>query len=331
MFAAGHSNAAVRRALDALFQFDVAACCCLSCCRSVLCCLAQPAACPACYMPCFNFMSLPVLLQVRVMLPGAACLSRRKALLVELPPCFDVMGDSGAIGRVVCSRAAAPAGGAGDAAYGLAGSAEEPAAAGVGSSARATIASWALVSKRASKSASKAAAADGVAEDTDDEGASSDSDSDGGFARQLQALLQGRKKQAAAAAQKCDSDDGSGSEKSDSGMSDGDESADEEADEADVTAVCLDLKGRCSNTLWTAGTDTNIGRKFCWQLQRGGVAVHSCVSMMSTTTNADAGLYCCCCCCCCCRHGVLHADASPGRHSSSCAHQHARWGARTGC
>jgi hypothetical protein len=31
------------------------------------------------------------LLQVRVVLPGAACLLRRTALLVELPPCFAYM------------------------------------------------------------------------------------------------------------------------------------------------------------------------------------------------------------------------------------------------
>jgi hypothetical protein len=191
------------------------------------------------------------LLQVRVMLPGAACLSRRKAMLVELPPCFDVMGDSGAIGRVVCSRAAAPATAAGDAACGIAGSPDDAAAmtaAGFGCSAMAKIASWALVSKRAKKGTSKTAAdaAGAAAADADDgevEGDCSDSDSDGGFAKQLQALLLGHKKKVAAKAAKCDSDGGSESEMSGSEMTDGDESAEEADDGADVTAVCLDLKG----------------------------------------------------------------------------------------
>jgi hypothetical protein len=71
---------------------------------------------------------------------------------------------------------------------------------------------------------------------------------EGGFAEQIQALLLGhKKKKAAAKAGGCDSDGGSGNEMSgmsDSEMSDGDESAEEAGDDgADVTAVCLDLKG----------------------------------------------------------------------------------------
>jgi hypothetical protein len=121
-------------------------------------------------------------------------------------------------------------------------------AAGVGSSARAKIASWALVSKRATQGASKTAAG-AAADEGEDAGDCSDSDSDGGFAKQIQARLLGHKNKCAAKAAKCDSDCGSGSEKnemSDSEMSDGDKSAEEEGggnDGADVTAVCLDLKG----------------------------------------------------------------------------------------
>jgi hypothetical protein len=189
-------------------------------------------------------------LQVRVMLPGAACLSRRKALLVELPACFDVMGDSGAIGRVVCSRAGAAAdGAAAAAAVGLAGTEEEGLAGNAASlrgasGAKAKIASWVAVSRKAGKAPGTAAAAADAAEDED----ACSSDSAGGFAEQLSALLLGRSK-AAGKGKIIGNDASSGSEidMSESGMSEDDDSAEKEAaDDAGVTAVCLDLKGKCT-------------------------------------------------------------------------------------
>lgn len=78
------------------------------CCQCQCCMGASPAATPTGYKPilCTSspalwFTHTYPLTQVHLLLPSTAALARNNTVLVELPPCFDVDGDAGAIGRVL--------------------------------------------------------------------------------------------------------------------------------------------------------------------------------------------------------------------------------------
>lgn len=189
--------------------------------------------------------ALPLLLsvpQVRVLLPSAASLARQKVLLVELPACFDITGDSGAIGRVVCSKAAGAAAG-------------QPGLTGTAKLAGRVLGN--SMKQGGTITARKAAAGHtggckvgqgGDEPGADAAGSEDDSGSEGSFAQQLKALLNGHAAVAAAAesGDECQSETGDqecdqGSEKSESDQEG--EGGVAQEDGAGVTAVCLDLKG----------------------------------------------------------------------------------------